>query len=81
MPAPVRRALSPLMEPLIRVATGRLLVPHGAQKLSSDVGGSGLAGTDQCLEVMGYAPGFAGALALGSLEFFGGFLLALWLFT
>jgi putative oxidoreductase len=69
------------MEPLIRVANGLLLVRHGAQKLFGAFGGGGVAGNSQCLEIIGYAPGFAGALALGSLEFFGGFLLALCLFT
>lgn len=79
--APLYRSLSPFMEPLVRVTTGLLLVPHGAQKLFGAFGGGGLAGTGQFLESIGYTPGFLWALALGGLEFFGGILLALGLFT
>jgi len=31
--APITDALSPLAEPMIRIAAGLLLVPHGTQKL------------------------------------------------
>ena len=60
---------------------GLLLVPHGAQKLFGAFGGGGLAGTAQFLDGIGYQPGMLWALALGSLEFFGGILLAFGLFT
>ena len=79
--APVYRGLAPLMEPLVRATAGLLLVPHGAQKLFGAFGGGGLAGTAQFLDGIGYQPGMLWALALGSLEFFGGILLALGLFT
>jgi putative oxidoreductase len=79
--APLYGSLSPLMEPMVRAAAGLLLVPHGAQKLFGAFGGGGLAGSGQFLESIGYAPGFLWALALGGLEFFGGILLALGLFT
>ncbi len=78
---PVYRSLSPLMEPLVRVTAGLCLVPHGSQKLFGAFGGGGLAGTAQFLESIGYVPGFAWALALATVEFFGGILLALGLFT
>src|SRR3954452_12737750 len=79
--SPVYHALSPLMEPLLRVTAGLLLVPHGAQKLFGAFGGGGLAGTAQFLDSAGFTPGWAWALALGCVEFSGGLLLALGLFT
>ena len=38
-------ALSPFAEPLVRVVTGLLLVPHGAQKLFGWFGGYGVEAT------------------------------------
>lgn len=78
---PLYLALSPVMEPLVRAVAGLCLVPHGAQKLFGAFGGGGIAGTAQFLASTGYVPGTAWAVALGSLEFFGGLLLALGLFT
>lgn len=78
---PLYDSLSPLMEPLVRVVAGLSLMPHGAQKLFGAFGGGGLAGTAQFLDSAGYAPGMFWATALGCLEFFGGLLLALGLFT
>ena len=46
-------ALSPLTLPLLRVATGLLLMPHGAQKLFGALGGYGLAGTGQFFDSIG----------------------------
>lgn len=79
--APVYEALSPYMEPAVRVVAGLCLVPHGAQKLFGAFGGGGLTATGEFLASVGYAPGFLWALALGCLEFFGGLMLALGLFT
>src|SRR5512132_309443 len=45
--ASVTKALSPYAEPLVRIATGLLLVPHGTQKLFGWFGGYGIAGTEQ----------------------------------
>ncbi len=78
---PFYRSLAPYTEALIRVVAGLNLVPHGAQKLFGAFGGGGLAGSAQFLESVGYAPGMVWAVVLGSLEFFGGILLALGLLT
>ncbi len=75
------RALDPYMDALVRVTVGLSLVPHGMQKLFGMLGGGGLAGTAKFLESVGYAPGMFWALALGSLEFFGGIALALGFLT
>ena len=74
-------ALTPFTLPLLRVATGLLLVPHGAQKLFGALGGYGLAGTGQFFDSIGYSPGVFWALVVGIVEFFGGLALALGLAT
>ncbi len=67
---------------LVRVATGLILVPHGAQKLFGWFGGGGLTGTAQFFEQnLGLYPGFLFAGAAGLTEFVGGLLLALGLLT
>ena len=77
--APLQRALSPLVEPALRIATGLLLVPHGAQKLFGAFGGYGLEGTGQFFVSIGYPA--STALAVGLIEFVGGLLLAAGLLT
>ena len=67
---------------MVRVATGAMLMPHGAQKLFGWFGGHGLAGTGQFFEQsLGLAPGLLFAALAGSTEFFGGLLLVLGLLT
>lgn len=44
---PITDALKPFAEPMVRAATGLLLVPHGAQKLFGWFGGYGLSATGQ----------------------------------
>lgn len=73
--SPLYRALSPLAEPLLRVAAGLFLVPHGAQKLFGLFGGYGLTATDQFFQTkLGLPAGVA--LAAGLIEFVGGLALA-----
>ncbi len=67
---------------LIRVATGLILVPHGAQKLFGWFGGGGLTGTAQFFEQnLGLYPGLLFAGAAGLTEFVGGLFLAIGLLT
>lgn len=74
--------LEPFGYPLIRIITGLVLMPHGAQKLFGWFGGHGLAGTGQFFEgTLGMSPGFLWALIAGLIEFFGGLALALGLLT
>lgn len=73
--------LAPLAYPLVRVTTGLLLMPHGAQKLFGWFGGSGLTGTGQYFDTLGMHPGIAFALLAGLIEFFGGLALVLGLLT
>jgi putative oxidoreductase len=78
--APVTAALSPYAEPLVRVATGAMLMPHGAQKLFGWFGGYGIEGTSQFFATKLGLPPQVAVLA-GVIEFFGGLLLALGLAT
>ena len=67
---------------LVRIATGLILVPHGAQKLFGWFGGGGVAGTAQFFEQnLGLYPGLLFAGLAGATEFVGGLLLALGLLT
>jgi putative oxidoreductase len=67
---------------LVRIATGLILVPHGAQKLFGWFGGGGLTGTAQFFEQnLGLYPGLLFAGLAGATEFVGGLLLALGLLT
>jgi putative oxidoreductase len=88
--APPRRlipALSPLYDgladyayPLIRIATGLWLMPHGAQKLFGAFGGNPAA-TAQFFGKVGLPDSMALVTWVGGVEFFGGLLLVLGLLT
>ncbi len=67
-------ALAPFAEPLVRVAAGLLLVPHGAQKLFGWFGGYGIDATGQFFAAKLGLPASLAVVA-GAIEFFGGFLL------
>lgn len=78
--APLTEALSPFAEPMVRVAAGLMLVPHGAQKLFGWFGGYGLDATGQFFAAkLGLPPSFA--LLAGLIEFAGGLMLAIGLGT
>ncbi len=67
---------------LVRVSTGLILVPHGAQKLLGWFGGGGLNSTAQFMEQsIGLYPGLLFAGLAGVTEFFGGLALALGILT
>jgi putative oxidoreductase len=79
---PVYDNLSGLGVAALRVAAGAFLIPHGAQKLFGAFGGYGLEATGQFFQTqLGFANGYIAALGAGSVEVFGGLLLALGLFT
>ena len=73
--ASITDALSPFAEPLVRVTAGLLLVPHGAQKLFGWFGGYGIEATGQFFAAKLGLPASL-ALTAGTIEFFGGLLLA-----
>ena len=65
---------------LLRITTGLLLVPHGAQKLFGWFGGYGVDATDQFFATKLGLPASLALLA-GLIEFFGGLALATGLAT
>jgi putative oxidoreductase len=70
--------LAPLSWPLVRITTGLLLMPHGAQKLFGWFGGYGLVATGQFFETkLGLSPGLAFAGLAGFIEFFAGLALVI----
>jgi putative oxidoreductase len=71
----------PLTLLVLRLTVGLLLAGHGAQKLFGWFGGTGLRGTAAWLATMGFRPAAAWALLAGVLEFGGGLLFALGLFS
>lgn len=66
---------------ILRLFVGVAMAGHGAQKLFGLFGGSGLDGTGQFFESVGYDPGTPYALLSGLVEFGGGVLLVLGLAT
>jgi putative oxidoreductase len=77
---PLQEALSPYAEPVVRIATGLFLVPHGAQKLFGWFGGYGIEATGQFFATKLGVPASLAVVA-GIIEFFGGLLLAVGLGT
>src|SRR5438067_406116 len=77
---PITEALSPFGEPMVRVAAGLMLVPHGAQKLFGWFGSYGLEATGQFFAAKLGLPASLALLA-GVIEFGGGLLLATGLLT
>ncbi|MDX5363606.1 MAG: DoxX family protein [Pseudazoarcus pumilus] len=74
--------LSHLSWPIVRIVTGLLLMPHGAQKLFGWFGGHGLEATGQFFAAnLGMEPGIVFAFLAGFVEFFGGLALVLGLLT
>lgn len=72
--------VSGLAHPMIRVFAGLILMPHGAQKIFEWFGGN-TAGTAGFFSKVGLEPALPLVYVTGSVEFFGGFLLAIGLFT
>ena len=79
---PLYARLSGLSYPMIRVFTGLMLMPHGAQKLFGWFGGSGLEATGGFFAGnLGLEPGLFFALLVGLTEFLGGLFLAVGFLT
>ncbi len=68
-------------EPILRIALGAILIPHGLQKLFGAFGGMGFAGNAALFDRIGYTPGIFWGTLVGCTELIGGILLVLGLFT
>lgn len=75
--APLYAALQPLAYPLVRIALGAILMPHGYAKLF--LGGVTQTSRNPLMKLFG-DPLF-GAYFIGCVEFFGGLMLVLGLLT
>lgn len=60
----------------VRTIVGLLLTGHGVRKLSSRLGGSGLAGATAQMESLGLRPGRIHAISAGVTQTAGGLLMA-----
>ncbi len=69
-----------LAYPMVRFFAGLILVPHGAQKLFGMFGGN-IDGTAAFFVKAGLEPALPLAYLIGCVEFFGGILIAIGLFT
>ena len=73
--------VSEYAEPILRIALGGILIPHGMQKLFGAFGGMGLSGNAALFDRLGYAPGMFWGTLVGCTELVAGTLLVLGLFT
>jgi putative oxidoreductase len=74
-------AVGTYAEPILRIALGGVLIPHGMQKLFGAFGGMGFAGNAALFDKLGYTPGAFWGTLVGCTELIGGILLVLGLFT
>ncbi len=75
--APFYEIFAPLAYPLIRAALGLILIPHGYAKLF----GNDAVAASRNFVGFGWAYPLAWAYFIGAVEFFGGILMTLGLFT
>src|SRR5262245_23416424 len=77
----VYSAVDQYAEPILRIALGAILIPHGMQKLFGAFGGMGFAGNAALFDRIGFTPGIFWGTLVGCTELIGGILLVLGLFT
>ena len=77
----VYNAVDEYAEPVLRIALGAILIPHGMQKLFGAFGGMGFAGNAALFDRIGFTPGIFWGTLVGCTELIGGTLLVLGLFT
>ena len=77
----VYTAVQEFAQPILRIALGGILIPHGLQKLFGLFGGMGFARNAELFDKLGYAPGVFWGTLVGCTELIGGALLVLGLFT
>jgi putative oxidoreductase len=74
-------AVDEYAEPILRIALGAILIPHGMQKLFGAFGGMGFTGNAALFDRIGFTPGIFWGTLVGCTELIGGTLLVLGLFT
>ncbi|HTT36418.1 MAG TPA: DoxX family protein [Burkholderiales bacterium] len=78
--APLYAALEALSDPLLRIAVGAFLIPHGTMKLAGWFGAD-LAGEHDVFNQAGLRPTGVWISVIGLIQFAGGILLVLGMFT
>ena len=73
--------LDPYMLPLLRIALGAILIPHGCQKLFGWFGGMGFTRFSALFDQLGYKPGAFWVAIVAITELVGGIMLVLGCFT
>ncbi len=73
--------LDPYALPILRVAMGLILIPHGCQKYFGWFSGLGFDRFNQLFDKLGYHPGILYTTIAGGVELIGGICLVLGLFT
>lgn len=73
--------LDPYMLPLLRIALGAILIPHGCQKLFGMFGGMGFTRFSALFDQLGYKPGAFWVAVVGLTELVGGLMLIVGFFT
>jgi putative oxidoreductase len=79
--AGIYTALDRFMLPLLRIALGVILIPHGCQKLFGWFGGAGFVRFTQIFEGIGYKPGAFWVTLVALTELVGGLMLVFGVFT
>lgn len=74
-------AVGEYAEPILRIALGGVLIPHGLQKLFGMFGGMGFTRNAELFDKLGYTPGAFWGTLVGCTELIGGILLVIGLFT
>lgn len=78
---PLYEKLDPYALPILRVAIGLILIPHGCQKFFGWFQGLGFNGFTQLFDKLGYHPGAVYTAISATVELVGGICLVLGLFT
>ena len=73
--------LDSYMLPLLRIALGAILIPHGCQKLFGLFGGMGFTRFSALFDQLGYKPGVFWVAVVGLTELVGGLMLIFGFFT
>jgi putative oxidoreductase len=74
-------SLDRFMLPILRIALGAILIPHGCQKFFGWFNGPGLARISASFDQIGYKPGAFWAVVVAGTELIGGLMMVFGLFT
>jgi len=79
--AKVYASFDTYMLPMLRIALGVILIPHGCQKLFGWFGGMGFEKFSALFDKIGYEPGWFWVAVVGLTELVGGLMLVFGIYT